>query len=375
MSTRIYSIISVFLVIGITNALLAADESAAAASNVPGAQYPRVHPDLRVSFRIKAPDARKVEVRPGGDGLGKGPFPMVKAEDGNWDVTIPPAAPGFHYYWIVVDGLAVNDPGSETYFGWGKQTSGIEIPDKEGGFYEAKDVPHGQVRICWYHSKITSVPRRAYVYTPAEYEVESGRRYPVLYLQHGAGEDERGWHKQGKMSFIMDNLIAAQKAMPMIVVMDRGYATKAGSTANAFGEVLMEEIIPTIDSRYRTIADREHRAMAGLSMGGMQTLQVGLTHLDQFSYIGAFSAPMRNFELKTSYGGVFNDPSEFNKKVRLLWMGAGTGETQIHDSVKAVHESITQAGIKAAFIESQGTGHEWQTWRRALCDFAPRLFK
>src|SRR6267143_3780941 len=150
--------------------ILAANEAVPAASNVPGAQYPRVHPDLRVTFRIKAPNAQKLEVKPGGDGLGKSPFAMTKSDDGTWEVTTPPAVAGFHYYWLTIDGLAVNDPGSETYFGWAKQTSGIEIPDKDGDFYTAKDVPHGEVRICWYHSKITGQPRRAYVYTPPQYD-------------------------------------------------------------------------------------------------------------------------------------------------------------------------------------------------------------
>ncbi len=374
MNIRIYSIICGFLIIGITNFALAADESVPAASNVPGAQYPRVHPDLRVTFRIKAPNAQKVEVKPGGDGLGKTAFAMIKSEDGNWEVTTPAAVPGFHYYWLVIDGVAVNDPGSETYFGWAKQTSGIEIPDKDGEFYTARDVPHGEVRICWYHSKITGAARRAYVYTPPEYDSRPTTRYPVLYLQHGAGEDERGWHKQGKMSFIIDNLLAAGKARPMIIVMDRGYAMRPGTTANVFGEVLLNEIIPTIDSRYRTIADREHRAMAGLSMGGRQTLQTGLTHLEHFAWIGAFSAPMRNFDIKSSYNGAFTDTAGFNQKVRLLWLGAGTEEQAIHDGLKSTHEALEKAGIKNIFVESPGTAHEWLTWRRALNDFAPRLF-
>jgi enterochelin esterase-like enzyme len=356
------------------NRLNAADEGVPAASNVPGAAYPRVRADLSVTFRIKAPNAQKVEVKPGGDGLGKAPLAMTKSEDGTWEVTMPPAVAGFHYYWLVIDGLAVNDPGSETYFGWGKQTSGIEIPDKDGEFYAAKDVPHGEVRICWYHSKITAQARRAYVYTPPEYDANPTVRYPVLYLQHGAGEDERGWHKQGKMSFIIDNLLAAKKARPMIIVMDRGYAMRPGATANSFGEVLIEEIIPTIDARYRTMADREHRAMAGLSMGGMQTLQSGLTHLDKFAWIGAFSAPMRNFDIKSSYDGAFNDVAGFNQKVRLLWLGAGTEEQAIFNGLKSAHEALEKAGAKSVFIESPGTAHEWLTWRRALADFAPRLF-
>jgi enterochelin esterase-like enzyme len=349
-----------------------------APSNVPGAEYPRVHQDLHVTFRLRAPSAQKVQLQPGGgdNGLGKGPFDMTKGDDGAWTVTIPPAVPGFHYYWFLLDGVAVNDPGSETYFGWAKQTSGIEVPEKGADFYLPWQVSHGEVRITWYHSKITESTRRAYVYTPPDYDANTSARYPVLYLQHGAGEDERGWHKQGRMNFIMDNLLTAKKAQPMLVVMDRGYAFKPGDppNKNSFADVLLEEIIPHIDSHFRTLPDRDHRAMAGLSMGGMQTMQIALTHLDKFSYIGAFSSPMRNFDLKSSYNGVFNNPAAFNKQVHLLWLGAGTAETQIHDSVKTVHDALTAAGIQNVFVESNGTAHEWQTWRRALNEFAPRLF-
>ena len=355
------------------------DDSVPATSNVPGSQYPRIHPDLRITFRLRAPNAQKVQLQPGGgdSGLGKGPFDMIKGDDGAWTVTIPPAVPGFHYYWFLLDGVAVNDPGSETYFGWAKQTSGVEVPDKEAHFYDVHEVPRGQVRICWYNSKVTGLPRRAMVYTPAEYEGNINARYPVLYLQHGAGEDERGWSNQGKMNFIMDNAIAAQRAVPMIVVMDRGYATKLGGDEkkNAFEEVLLTDIIPMMDARFRTISDRDHRALAGLSMGGMQSLQIGLTHLERFAWIGAFSSPMRNFDLKSSYNGAFNDKDAFNKQVHLLWLGAGTAETQIHDGVKTVHDALTAAGIQNVFVESNETAHEWQTWRRALNDFAPRLFK
>jgi enterochelin esterase family protein len=357
----------------------AADDSQPASSNVRGARYPRVHSDRRVTFQVKAPEARKVQVRPGGDdnGLGKGPIDMVRGEGGVWTVTTPPAVPGFHYYWFLLDGVAVNDPSSETYFGWGRQTSGIEVPQKGVDFYEVKPVPHGEVRAVWYHSRITNAWRRAYVYTPPDYDTATGTRYPVLYLQHGAGEDERGWTTQGRLPFILDNLLAAGKARPMLVVMDNGYATRAGppSPVNAFGDVLLNELIPFIDSRYRTLADREHRALAGLSMGGGQALQVGLTNLDKFAYVGAFSSPLRNLDLKTAYGGVFSDAPGFNKKVRLLWLGAGTAEERFHSAVKTFHEALSGAGVKSVFVASPGTSHEWQTWRNALHDFAPRLFR
>jgi enterochelin esterase-like enzyme len=358
-----------------------ADDATPAPSNVRGAEYPQIHSDGRVTFRLKAADATKVQLQPGGgdNGLGKAPYDMHRSDDGHWSVTTPPAVPGFHYYWFVVDGAIVNDPGSETYFGWDRQSSGIDIPEPGVDFYDIKDLPHGEVRAHWYHSQVTGKPRRAMVYTPPGYDMSTDR-YPVLYLQHGAGEDERGWTNQGRANFILDNLIAAKKAKPMIVVMDNGYATKAGEQPppfdfGGFETVLIEELIPKIDDAYRTQSDREHRALAGLSMGGMQALQIGLKHLDRFSAIGAFSAPAaREFDLKTSYGGVFAEAPTFNEKVRLLWLGAGSAEERFAVGVKQVHAALDKAGVKHVVFESPGTSHEWQTWRRSLHDFAPRLF-
>jgi enterochelin esterase-like enzyme len=368
------------LACGLTRAQ--ADDSKPAASNVPRAEYPRVHPDGRVTFRLKAPDAKKVQVQPGGadNGLGKGPYDMERGDDGTWTVTTPAAVPGFHYYWLVVDGVAVNDPGSETFFGYGRQTSGVEVPEKGVDFYDVKDVPHGEVRALWYHSKVTGKPRRAFVYTPPGYDAGT-EKYPVLYLQHGAGEDERGWTTQGRANFILDNLIAAKKARPMIVVMDNGYADRVGQPPRlfdfrAFEEVVTGELIPKVDATYRTQADRDHRALAGLSMGGMQALQVGLNHLDLFAAIGSFSGPpLGGFDVTTSYNGAFRDAEAFNKKVRLLWLGAGSAEERFTASMKAMHGALDKAGVKHVVFESPGTAHEWQTWRRSLHDFAPRLFR
>jgi enterochelin esterase-like enzyme len=366
----------------------APDDSRPATSNVLNAPYPRVHADGRVTFRLVAPNAQKVQLQPGGadNGLGKGPFDMTRDEKGVWTVTTPPAVPGFHYYWFLADGLIVNDTGSETYFGCGRQSSGIEIPDKTGDFYDARDVPHGEVRVRWYRSTTTGNWRRAYVYTPPDYDRNLKTRYPVLYLQHGAGENETGWTKQGRANLILDNLIAAGAARPMLVVMETGYATKPdavpvpGATGtpaipNAFEEVVVNDLIPTIDAHYRTLADRDNRAMAGLSMGGGQTLQIASKHMDKFAWIGSFSAPMRNFDPKTSMNGVLADPPAFNKRVRLLWIGAGTGETAFHEAASKLHAELEAAGIKHVFYASPGTAHEWQTWRRSLHDFAPRLFK
>lgn len=356
------------------------DDSKPAASNVMGAQYPRIHADLRVTFRVNAPTAQKVLVQPGGadNGLGAGPYEMERDSKGVWTVTTPPAVPGFHYYWLVVDGFAANDPSSETFYGYAKESSGVEVPEKGVDFYDVKDVPHGEIHIKWYRSKVTGEWRRAYVYTPPGYE-GSTRRYPVLYLNHGSGENETTWSRQGKANLIMDNLIAEGKAVPMLVVMETAYATKLGAppqSPDAFEDVVIDDLIPTIDSAYRTLPDREHRAMTGTSRGGSQTLQITSSHLDRFAWIGAFSAPpIADFDVKTSLHGVFADPAAYNRKVHLLWIGAGTMEERMHKGAQAMHEALEAAGIKHLFYESPGTSHEFQTWRRDLHEFAPRLFR
>jgi enterochelin esterase family protein len=364
------------------------DSSAPASSNARGSMYPRVSPDRRVVFRYVAPNAKRVQVT-GGSGLVASPLDLQKGADGAWTVTTPPAEPGLHYYWFLVDSAMAMDPGSETYFGYNRQTSGVEVPDPEGDYYAVKDVPHGEIHERWYRSAATGTTRRAYVYTPAEYDTRLTARYPVLYLQHGAGEDERGWVKQGRMNFIMDNLIASGRARPMIVVMESGYATPPGpppaspappapgfnAATRAFGDVVIRDLIPMIDATYRTIADRDHRAMAGLSMGGGQTMQITLANLDRFAYIGSFSgALVRDFAVKTSYNGAFADAAAFNRRVRLLYFSAGTGES-FHQLATTIRQALTSAGITSVFYESLGTAHEWQTWRRSLNDFAPRLFR
>ena len=330
--------------------------SSPATSDVPGAISPRIYPDGRVSFELAAPAAHSVLVA-GGDGLGHGPFPMTKSVDGVWRVTLPAVVPGFHYYWFILDGVEVSDPASDTYFGYGKEVSGLEVPDPQGDFYALKAVPHGEVREKWYWSRVTGAWRRAFVYTPPGYDANPTRRYPLLILQHGYGEDETGWTRQGKAQFILDNLIAAGKAKPMIVVMDRGYANKPGTAAlhlgpdtpvrdiglafAAFEDVILRDLIPTIDASYRTIADRDHRAMAGLSMGGMETLFIALHHQETFAYIASLSGPIVQdpmssksltaalgapFDVQSAYGGAFADASRFNQHVRLLWVGVGTAE-------------------------------------------------
>jgi enterochelin esterase-like enzyme len=363
------------------------DESKPASTNVNNAAYPRVHPDLRITLQLKAPDAKKVQVV-GDFGLGKGgPWEMERGEGGVWTVTTPPVIPGFHYYWLSVDGVPVNDPGSDTFVGYGKPTSGIDIPEQGVDFYHPKDVTHGEVRSRWYKSKVTGQTRHAQVYTPPDYDGDPHKRYPVLYLQHGAGEDETGWTRQGHMNFILDNLIAAGKAQPMIVVMEKGYAVRAGDAATpagrgpgdgcAFEDVVLKDLIPLIDSTYRTIPEREKRAIAGLSMGAGQAMRIGLSHLETFSAIGAFSGVGR-FDPKTAFGGVFADPAAFDKQVSLLYLHAGTVsfDATIHKSAESLYEQLQQAGIKnVVFRDAKGFAHEWQTWRYALYDFAPRVFQ
>lgn len=360
-------------------------ESLPAPSNVRDAAFPRIHPDLRVTFRFAAPTADAVQVE-GGDGLGPGPFEMTCDDEGVWSVTIPPVVPGFHYYWLLVDGVAVNDPSSQTYFGYGKPTSGIDVPEPDVDFYDPKDVDHGDVRAHWYFSRFTSTWRRAMVYTPPGYDAHPEARYPVLYLQHGAGEDETGWSRQGWANFILDNLIAAGEAVPMIVVMDCGYTlpitTQPGQRPghemfqriiDGFDTLVISDLVPRVDAAYRTLADREHRAIAGLSMGGMQALTVGLRHLETFATIGAFSGiPMWPLDARAQEA--FRDADAFNRQVRLLWFSVGTEEAPFVERAEMFLAELDAAGIAYDYFESPGTAHEWQTWRRSLHAFAPRLF-
>jgi enterochelin esterase-like enzyme len=344
--------------------------------NAPSYQYPMVDAQNRAMFRITAPKAETVVV----DIVGK-KMPMTKGEDGVWTLTTEPLPVGFHYYAVVVDGVAVNDPETRTFFGVSKWMSGIEIPDADGDFYQAKDVPHGTVRIHPYFSKIQNATRRAYVYTPPGYD-SSNERYPVLYLQHGAGEDETGWTNQGRVNFIMDNLIAEGKAKPMIIVMENGggsalfaggRARRGGFGDNIFEKILLTEVIPMVDSNYRTLADREHRAMAGLSMGGFQTLSIGLGHLETFSALGVFSGVRIANDINTAYNGAFADAEAFNKKVPVFYISVGTTENT--KGAREMHSALDAQGIHHTYFESEGTAHEWQTWRRSMHGFAPLLFQ
>jgi len=370
-----------------------------AETNVWGADFPKVDSSGRVEIRVKAPDASKVRVN-----FWSGPkVDMEKQPDGFWTVTTPPLVPGLHYYTLIIDGAEVSDTNTHAFFGGGKYTSMVEVPEPGSSYYSIQDVPHGAVREVWYNSKVTGTWRHAMVYLPPDYDRQTKVHYPVLYLQHGAGEDETGWIRQGHANFILDNLLAEKSCKPMIIVMAYGYARRAGEAppdltgkpfgspemlkamqdmAAAFEDDVTQVLIPYIDSTFRTLSDRDHRAMAGLSMGGMQTFQITLNHLDLFSYIGGFSGAGgmlvlgdRKLDPKTDYNGVLADPAAFLKKVHLLWLGVGTKEPErMRAGLLRLHTSLQDANIQHVFYESPGTDHEWQTWRRDLKDFAPRLF-
>lgn len=352
-----------------------------AETTIPGNEFPKVDKEHRAYFSISAPEARKVIV----DICGK-KYDMQPDGKGNWMAVTDPLVPGFHYYFMEINGVRFVDPATETFFGCNRQSGGIEIPEgDEGNYYRPQQgVPQGQVRSLYYFAKSTNEWRHAMVYTPADYE-KGKKKYPVLYLQHGMGEDETGWSKQGHMQHIMDNLIAKGDAVPMIVVMESGDIKapfKGGDNrqgfstyGNSFYEVMMNDLIPTIDAKFRTLTDRDHRAMAGLSWGGHQTFDVVLNHLDKFAWMGTFSGAIFGLDVKTAYNGIFTRPDEFNKKIHYLFMMSGTeGMDKMFNTKKTVDELNAQ-GIKAVYYESTGTDHEWLTWRRGLREFVPHLFK
>jgi enterochelin esterase-like enzyme len=360
-----------------------------ATSNQPGREYPQVNSEGRVRARILAPDAHTVLLD-----IGAVKYPMTRDEEGAWIGDSAPQDEGFHYYQLVVDGAEVPDPGSLYFFGAGRWGSGVEVPAKDQDFYALEDVPHGQVREHLYFSKSNNGMRRCFVYTPPGYDQDTTTRYPVLYLQHGGGEDETGWANQGRANLIMDNLIAAGKAKPFIIVMDNGTWRMPGQDrpprradrgrgtwppagwADGFKKTLLEDIIPMIDASYRTLADQPHRAMAGLSMGGMQTRIVTLAHPDIFSHVGMFSGGSISPEDVESSPG-------FKDKVMLLFVSYGSRELEARKSgnrpsfggdPEANTKALEEAGIKTRFYVSPNTAHEWQSWRRGLYQFAQLAF-
>ena len=388
--------------------------------NQPGQQYPQVNSQRYARFRIVAPNAQSVNVGLGGHGG----TPLKKGEDGVWvGATAGPMDEGFHYYHLTVDGGIFNDPGTLNFYGSTRWESGIEIPAHDADFYDFKDVPHGKVQMIIFPSKTTGKMCRAFVYTPPDYDKNPAKRYAVLYLQHGWGEDETAWWNQGHANLIMDNLIAEGKARGFIIVMTYGLtnegpgpggrggrggrgpgsapppagpapagetnlargaapggASDAGSrtggggrggrggfgSIESFEHLLVNELIPYVDANFRTLADQPHRAMAGLSMGGMETHSITLKHLDLFSHIGLLSGGV------ISPSDVTNTPG-FKEKVKVVFCSCGSRENP--GSLQSNHEALDNMGIKNTAFVSQDTAHEFLTWRRSLREFAPLLFQ
>jgi enterochelin esterase-like enzyme len=354
------------------------DDAFIAETTVPGNEFPKIDKERRAYFRVIAPTANSVQV----DICGK-KYDMRRDQKGVWCAVTDPLVVGFHYYFINIGGVNVIDPATETFFGCNREAGGIEIPEgDEGNYYRPQQgVAHGQVRSLYYYANATQEWRHAMVYTPAEYE-KGKKRYPVLYLQHGMGEDETGWSKQGHMQHIMDNLIASGEAKPMIVVMESGDVKapfRGGDNRQGFSEygasfykVMTQDLISTIDSQFRTLTDRDHRAMAGLSWGGHQTFDLVLNNMDKFAWMGAFSGAIFGLDVKTAYNGIFSRPDEFNKKIHYLYLSCGSEE---NFGTEALVKNLREAGIKADFYVSPGTHHEWLTWRRCFRQFVPHLFK
>ena len=362
------------------------DDWKPAPTNQAGKEYPQYNSEGRVKFRVVAPEAKSVGC------TFRDSSEFKKGEDGAWYGYTRLLDEGFHYYSLKIDGAEVPDPNSLYFYGSGRWGSAVEIPARDKDFYALKNVPHGQLREIQYFAKSGNTNRHAFVYTPPDYDKNKGKRYPVLYLQHGAGENETGWGQQGYAGLIMDNLIAEGKAKPFIIAMEFGsnpfagprptYAPPAAPAAGgtngparpgfgnfnfkAFEKTLTEDFIPFVDANFRTVADQPHRAMAGLSMGGMQTRTITLAHLDTFSHIGVFSGGSIGLTNIT-------DMAAFKKKAKLVFISYGSKENGA--AAKTNVEALQQAGVNSVFYESPLTAHEWQTWRRSLHEFAPLLFQ
>ncbi|MCP9761971.1 alpha/beta hydrolase-fold protein [Lacihabitans soyangensis] len=348
-----------------------------AASNIRNAKYPQILPDNRVIFKVKAPEAQKVQID-----LGR-KYDMVKDTSGFWNVTTDSISRGFHYYSLLIDGVAVADPASETFYGMGRMASGIEIPYKEGGFYALKDVPHGDVRVKKYYSKVTNSWREAYIYTPPGYD-NSTEKYPAVYLLHGGGEDQRGWATQGKTDLILDNLIAEKKAKPMVIVMMDGNFQGGGGPAgfgmqqlNQFENELKNALIPFVEANYKVSIEAKNRALAGLSMGGLQTLHAGVRNSDIFNYLGVFSSGWWANNTKLSdpqYEFMKTNKDKINTNIKEFWISQGGKEDIAHANCQIMMKKFDEMGIKYKYSEYAG-GHTWPVWRHDIYLFSQLLFK
>lgn len=371
-----------FLTLGSAMGQLVAN-SQPAVTNISKNSCPCILDNLSVVFKVKAPDAKKVQID-----LGK-MYDMTKDDQGVWTVTTDPQVPGFHYYSLVIDGVKVADPASESFYGTGRMSSAIDIPEKGADFYQLKDVPHGAISSKYYFSKVTNSWRRLFVYTPAGYDTKINERYPVMYIQHGGGEDERGWAEQGKTDIILDNLIAEGKAKPMIIVISNGNVSSGSGTGGyssagmaAFKEEITKNIVPFIDKNYRTLPDVKNRALCGLSMGGGQSFYVGLESLDYFGSVGVFSSGIfgginnptgKEFDADKEVPGLLSKSQSFNEKLKLFYVSVGEQDPRVEHTKKAV-KKFQDSGLKVQFASFPGD-HEWQVWRKSLHDFASRLFK
>jgi enterochelin esterase-like enzyme len=360
------------------------------ATTVPGAEFPRMMGG-DVELEIEAPAATRVVMPAPGDSLGTDQIEFRRGDTGAWRAVIPNAAAGFHYYRVEVDGVAMNDPGSLAFSGYGRAVSGLEVADPSGPF-ELRDVPHGELRSRWYRSTVTSKWRQLWVYTPPSYDEDRAARYPVLYLQHGSGEDETSWPRQGRASIILDNLIADGAAVPMLVVMGSGYASpppppgtppsaaSARRVLDEFEQLLLTDVVPCVDEHYRTSPNREHRALAGLSMGGRQALIVGMRRLDTFAWLGGLSPAVWLSGPDNPTWAVESDwvqtslSAADGLRPRHVFLSAGTEEQRFVAAVDQLADQFTRAGVEHSTFLSAGTAHEWTTWRRSLHELAPRLF-
>ena len=346
-----------------------------AESNIRSAKYPQILPNGHVLFRVKAPEAKKMQLD-----LGK-KYDMVKNAEGVWEISTDSLSEGFHYYSIIIDGVAVADPASESFYGMGRMAGGIEVPFKGDGYYEIKNVPHGDIRIKRYYSIVTNSWRDFYMYTPPGYDQDTNEKYPVLYILHGGGEDQRGWATQGKADLILDNLIAAKKGVPMIVVMVDGNLPLNGfgrETLALFEKELKQSVIPFVEQNYRVKTDVNSRALAGLSMGGIQTLYAGIKNSDLFSYLGVFSSgwiqPMQKDIADSQYEFMKNNVDKINRNLKLFWISQGGKEDIAWKNCQTMMAKFDEMKIKYAYSEYPG-GHSWPVWRNNLFNFAQLLFK
>lgn len=359
--------------------------SVPAPTNIRPNDCPCIFKDHRVHFRIAAPEAGRVQVD-----LGK-IYDMQRDEKGIWSVTTDPQDPGFHYYSLIINGFRVSDPASESFYGTGRMSSAIDIPEEGVNFYAIKDVLHGEIRNRVYCSKTTGTWRSINIYTPPGYDKSLTEKYPVLYIQHGGGEDERGWAVQGKAGIILDNLLAENKAVPMIVVIPNGNVSRPGMAAGGYNEEAMalfreemfENIIPFIESNYRVKPGAENRAIAGLSMGGGQAFYTGLRNTDMFGHVGVFSTGLfggisrqpgaAEFNPEAVIPGILTNPAAYNNKLKVFYISVGEQDPRIEPTKKLV-ETFREKGLKVEFATFPGA-HEWQVWRKSLHDFAQRIFR